>query len=89
MFGEDKEITLNLTNIENPYMIPSGRMFDMTMSDIKNEKHQQFVFGEYEWFGILLMNLFQNHPVVIPFYVFLFHGRHNQHFIYKNEIIYA
>ena len=24
-----------------------------------------------------------------PFYLFMFHGRHNQHFIYKDNMIYA
>ncbi|KAK8892247.1 hypothetical protein M9Y10_029470 [Tritrichomonas musculus] len=100
-FGEEVQLALTLTNIENPYLNPSGRMLDMTEPNIKNNSHQQFVFGKDEW-NTVIDSTFQqgmvwdvadefnpNPPEGTPFYVFPFHGRHNQHFIYKKGMIYA
>ena len=100
-FGEDIQLALTLTNIENPYLNPSGRMLNMQKPDIKNNSHQQFIFGDDEW-STVIDSIFQkgmvwdvadefnpNPPAGTPFYVFPFHGRHNQHFIYKNGMIYA
>ncbi|KAK8892934.1 hypothetical protein M9Y10_030186 [Tritrichomonas musculus] len=100
-FGEEVQLALTLTNIENPYLNPSGRMLDMTEPNIKNDSHQQFVFGKDEW-NTVIDSIFQqgmvwdvadefnpNPPEGTPFYVFPFHGRHNQHFIYKKGMIYA
>ena len=76
-------------------------MLDMTEPNIKNDSHQQFVFGKDEW-NTVIDSIFQqgmvwdvadefnpNPPEGTPFYVFPFHGRHNQHFIYKKGMIYA
>ena len=101
MFGEDVELALTLTNIENPYLNPSGRMLSMTKPDIKNDSHQQFIFGADEWSTVIdsikqqgmvwdVADEFNpDPPAGTPFYVFPFHGRHNQHFVYKNGMIYA
>ena len=101
MFGEDVQLALTLTNEKNPYLNPSGRMLSMSKPNIKNDLHQQFIFGKDEW-NTVIDSIFQkgmvwdvadefnpNPPAGTPFYVFPFHGRHNQHFIYKNGMIYA
>ena len=101
MFGEDVQLALTLTNIENPYLNPSGRMLNMSKPNIKNDTNQQFIFGMDEWSTVIdsikqqgmvwdFADEFNpNPPAGTTFYVFPFHGRHNQHFIYKKGMIYA
>ncbi|KAK8897721.1 alpha-actinin [Tritrichomonas musculus] len=100
-FGEEVQLALTLTNSENAYLNPSGRMLSMSEPDIKNDSRQQFVFGKDEWSTVIdstfqrgmvwdVADEFNPTPAEgTPFYVFPFHGRHNQHFVYKKGMIYA
>ena len=100
-FGEDVELALTVKNVEKPFLNPSGRKLDMERPDIKNDSSQQFVFGEDRWNTVIdsivqrgmvwdVADEFnQDPPAGTPFYIFPFHGRHNQHFVYKNGMIYA
>ena len=76
------------------FLNPAGLKIDLTKPN-KNDVCQQFVFGVREWSTVIdsvaqkgmvwdvanADNL--NPPSGTPFYFFPFHGRHNQHFIYK------
>lgn len=48
MFG-DIQLALTLTNEHIPYLNQSERKLDMKELNIKNDEHQQFIFGEEEW----------------------------------------
>lgn len=100
---DDEEIQLALALMKdgNPYLNPAGRMLDITKPDIENDVYQQFTFGKNEW-NTVVDSFIQkgmvwdvsdqenlNPPAGTPFYVFPFHGRHNHHFVYKNNMLYA
>ena len=99
--GEDIQFALTLTKDDNPYLNPSGRMLDITKPNIENDPYQQFTFGLNKWSTVIDSFISQgmvwdvsdeenlNPPAGTPFYVFPFHGRHNQHFIYRDGMIYA
>ena len=101
MFGEDVHLALTLKNENTPYLNSAGRLLDVAKPNIKNDRYQQFQFGFDRWTIVInpivrkglvwdvsdKYNL--NPPAGTPFYVYTFHGRHNQHFIYKNGMIYA
>ena len=67
----------------------------------ENNVNQQFVFGQGNDFDIIKSELNQNlvwdvadadsidPPSGTPFYLFPIHGKHNQRFVYKNQMIYA
>lgn len=83
-----------------PYLNPAGMKLDLAEPDI-TDAAQKFTFGVGEWITVIdsVMqpgmvwdvadkdNL--NPPEGTPFYMFMFHGRHNQRFTYKNGHIIA
>ena len=101
LFGEEISLALTLEKTQNPYLNPAGLLLDVTEPNIVNNINQQFVFGENEWNTVIdscarkgmVWDVCDEHrldpPAGTPFYLFPFHGRHNQHFIYKDEMIYA
>ncbi|KAK8860457.1 GTPase activator activity protein [Tritrichomonas musculus] len=100
---DDQFVTFGiaLVNDEQSFINPAGLKLDITHPNIENDVNQQFIFGKglfntvidsaakkgMVWDVADQDNL--NPPEGTPFYLFPFHGRHNQRFIYKDEMIYA
>lgn len=101
VFGRDLSLALTLVNDGNSFLNPAGLKLDITKADIKNDVNQQFTFGTNEWNTVIdsvarkgmvwdVANCDnENPPAGTQFYLFPFHGRHNQHFVYKEKMIYA
>ena len=82
-------------------MNPCGLKLDLALPNGENDPYQQFTFGKEEWNTVIDSSKRQgmvwdvadqynlNPPEMTPFYLFPFHGRHNQHFVYQNGMIYA
>ncbi|KAK8896778.1 alpha-actinin [Tritrichomonas musculus] len=99
--GQDVKLALEMVKDKHPFLNPAGLKLSIGQPNIENDIFQQFVFGQGEnntiidscqqrgmvWDVADEENL--NPPPETPFYLFPFHGRHNQHFIYKNNMIYA
>lgn len=99
--GELISLAVTLEKEGKPFLNPAGLKLFLKESNIENDVYQQFTFGKGSWTTVIdsfvrkgmvwdvtdEFNL--NPPSGTPFYLFPFHGRHNQHFIYKNEMIYA
>lgn len=97
------EVTMALTFLKNDpaFINPSGKKLDLQEANIQNDPCQQFTFGQNDWNTVIDSYAQQgmvwdvadqdnlNPPEGTPFYLFPFHGRHNQHFVYVNEKIYA
>lgn len=95
------QLTLTLVHPEQPYINPAGMKLDMTRGSNGNNIYEQFVFGKNEWNTVIdscyqqgmvwdVANEYDlNPPEGTEFYLFPFHGRHNQHFVYQNKHIYA
>ena len=76
-------------------------MLDIAVPNVENDPYQQFTFGVNEWNTVIDSIVRKgmvsdvadqdslDSPAGTPFYVFPFHGRHNQHFVYKDNMIYA
>lgn len=96
LFGD---VTLAVTMVKDnlPFLNPAGIKLDVSESNIENNINQQFVLGKNEWNTVVdsvtlqgmvwdvadLENL--NPQAGTPFYLFPFHGRHNQHFVYAKQ----
>ena len=101
LFGEERSFALTMHKDQNPFINPAGLLLDIAEPNIQNDPNQQFVFGQHEWNTVIdsvprqgmvwdVCDEFNtNPPAGTPFYLFPFHGRHNQHFVYKDEMIYA
>lgn len=91
-----------LTLIDNyDFLNSAGKKIDLRKEDISNNVNQLWHFGHGELNTVI--NPVMHNDIVwdvadrynlnpserTPFYIFPFHGRHNQHFIYKNNMIYA
>ncbi|KAK8857753.1 alpha-actinin [Tritrichomonas musculus] len=101
LFGNDIKLALTMAPDKNAYLNPAGQKLTIAQPNIENDVFQQFVFGQNEWNTVIdsvqqqgmvwdvadQFNL--NPPEGTPFYLFMFHGRHNQHFVYKDNMIYA
>lgn len=99
--GNEIQLALTMVKDKCPYLNPAGLKLSIEKPNIENDVFQQFVFGNDEWNTVIdavqqrgmvwdvadEFNL--DPPAGTPFYLFMFHGRHNQHFIYKNNMIYA
>lgn len=91
-----------LTLIDNNnYLNCAGKKIDLRKEDIAHNICQRWHFGQCELSTVINPELYNNLVWDIadqyslnphgktPFYVFQFHGRHNQHFIFKNNMIFA
>lgn len=82
------------------FLNSAGLKIDLAPPD-SEDKAQLFTFGEGEWITVVDSVLQKgmvwdvanrddlNPPEGTPFYMFMFHGRHNQRFTYKNGRIIA
>ena len=83
------------------YLNPAGCSLTLSEPNIENSINQQFSFGRDNWNTVIdsmakkgmVFDVAEadslNPPPGTPFYLFPFHGRHNQHFVYKNGKIYS
>ena len=100
-FNTRTKKVMAMTAIKTPnYLNSAGLKIDLDVPNPSNPA-QLFTFGEGEWITVIdsVMqpgmvwdvadrdNL--NPPEGTPFYMFMFHGRHNQRFTYKNGHIIA
>ena len=100
---DDQFVTFGiaLVNDEQSFINPAGLKLDITQPNIENDVNQQFIFGKglfntvidsaakkgMVWDVADQDNL--NPPEGTPFYLYPIHGRHNQHFLYKDNMIIA
>ena len=101
LFGEVVEYALTMVKDKKAFINPAGLKLTIAEPNIENDVFQQFTFGKDEWNTVIdsveqqgmvwdvadEFNL--DPPSGTPFYLFPFHGRHNQHFVYKDNMIYA
>lgn len=101
LFGNDVDFALTLEKDGKPFLNPAGARLNLAEPDIEHDVYQQFTFGKGTWNTVIdsfvrkgmvwdvadADNL--DPPAGTPFYMFPFHGRHNQHFVYKDGLIYA
>lgn len=100
----DETITLALTLVKDdkPFLNQSGLKLDLTKNNIEYDHYQQFAFGRNENEDTIINSFVKNNmvwdvadqfclnpPEGTPFYLFPAHGRHNQHFLYLDGMIYA
>lgn len=97
------EVKLALTMVKNvkSFLNPAGLKLDIADPNIEKNVYQQFTFGKGEWNTVIDSFAQQgmvwdvansdssNPPVGTPFYLFPFHGKQNQRFVFKNNMIYA
>ncbi|KAK8875570.1 von Willebrand factor A domain-containing protein 5A [Tritrichomonas musculus] len=94
--------TYAITLITNEAFLNSGgKKLDLQKADIQNNVCQRFFFGngdeqsciKSEAIHYLVWDIAEqsllNPPEKIPVYAFPFHGRHNQNFLYKDNMIFA
>lgn len=99
--GSTVTLALTFVQIDQPFINPAGRKLDLALANIEYDPYQQFTFGRNEW-NTVIDSKFQkgmvwdvaneldlDPPEGTEFYLFPFHGRHNQHFVYHNGHIYA
>ena len=101
LFGEDVQFALTMVKDKHSYLNPAGLKLTIAEPNIENDVFQQFTFGKDNWNTVIdsvqqqgmvwdVADEFNtNPPAGTPFYLFPFHGRHNQHFVYKDGMIYA
>ena len=101
LFGEDVQYALTMVRDKHSYLNPAGLKLTIAEPNIENDVFQQFTFGKDKWNTVIdsvqqqgmvwdVADEFNtNPPAGTPFYLFPFHGRHNQHFVYKDGMIYA
>lgn len=99
----DEKITLALTLVkdEKTFLNSAGLKIDLAKSNVEHDQYQQFTFGKENddtvinsivrdsmvWDVADQYNFNPNEGT--PLYMFPFHGRHNQHFVYKDGMINA
>lgn len=98
--GPIERYALTLINNQN-FLNSGGYKIDLQKEDIAHNANQRWHFGSGEYNTIINPECQEhvvwdiadgdslNPPERTPFYAFTFHGRHNQHFIFKNNMIYA
>lgn len=95
--GQQKRMALVMIP-EKPYVNPAGRMIAIAEPYTEHDENQRFVFGKAPFWTTVIDSKAQkgmvwdvadelnlDPPEGTPFYLFPFHGRHNQHFIYRIE----
>ena len=98
--GPLERYALTLINNQN-FLNSGGYKIDLQREDIANNGYQRWHFGGGEYNTIINPECqdyvvwdvadgnSSNPPERTPFYAFTYHGRHNQHFIFKNNMIFA
>ena len=98
---DNEEYALAWIDDGSHFLNGAGYKLDLVKPNIENDIHQQFTFGKDEWNTVIDSNAKQgmvwdvanadnwNPPNGTAFYLYPFHGRHNQHFVYKDGMIYA
>ena len=98
--GPIERYALTLINNQN-FLNSGGYKIDLQKEDYPNNCYQRWHFGSGEYNTIIKPEHQEyvvwdvangdssNPPERTPFYAFTYHGRHNQHFIFKNNMIYA
>ena len=98
--GPREKYALTLIDNQN-FLNSAGKKIDIQKEDISHNSCQRWCFGHGELSTVITPESHKdvvwdvadhyslNPPEGTPFYTFPFHGRHNQHFIYKNNLIYA
>ena len=99
--GPDVKLALAMVKDKHPFLNPAGLKLNIEPPSIENDPFQQFVFGTGDNNTVIdsvqqrgmvwdvADEVREDPPAGTPFYLFPFHGRHNQHFVYKNGMIYA
>lgn len=98
--GNDWNNAVTLERDGNWFLNPAGLKLNLAERN-PNDVYQQFTFGLGEW-NTVIDSVAQrgmvwdvandddiNPPSGTPFYLFPFHGRHNQHFVYNDGKIIA
>ena len=91
--GDDWNSAVTIVKDGNWFLNPAGLIIDLAKPN-KDDVCQQFIFGLGEWSTVIdsvaqqgmvwdVADANLNPPSGTPFYFFPFHGRHNQHFIFK------
>lgn len=95
------EFAVTLKRESNWFLNPAGLKLDITSPNIENDVCQQFTFGKDGWNTVIdsveqrgmvfdVCDADNENPAAgTPFYLFPFHGRHNQHFVMKDGMIVA
>ena len=98
---QEKDYAVALFREENGFMNPAGLKLELEEPNIEKDVKQQFSFGKDSWNTVIdsveqggmvfdVCNADNvNPPEGTPFYLFPFHGRHNQHFVFQNGMIFA
>lgn len=96
-----RTLALTLISCEKSFLNPSGMKVDLRIPNIEKESSQQFVFGRDEWNNVIdsvqrkgivwdvADHYNTNPPEGTPFYMFPFHGKHNQRFVFENGHIFS
>ena len=99
--GPEVRLALTIVHCEDQFLNSAGLKLDLAEENIKNNINQQFVFGVGENYTVVdseykkgmvwdVANADEtNPPSGTPFYLYPFHGRHNQRFIFENGMIHA
>ena len=94
-------LALKMDEEQKPYLNPAGIKLILAPPNFENDKNQHFVFGQVNWTTVIdscvrqgmVWDVANWHSLDPPpgteFYLFPFHGRHNQHFIYRDGHIFA
>lgn len=96
-----KAVTVLPDEATPPYLNQNGVKLDLSTPHFSTNSNEQFVFGLSEWNTIMGSAQYQgmvfdickddtfNPPDGTPLYLCPFHGKHNQQFIYQNNMIFA
>lgn len=99
--GTTKTFAVTLVKDNGPFLNPAGLKLDLAEPNIEGDVYQQFTFGKTSWDTVVdsfvrpgmvfdVANAEELNPREgTAFYLFPFHGRHNQHFVFRNGMIYA
>lgn len=102
-FRDGPATTLAVTLVKDAgaFLNPAGLKLDLTAPNIEQDVYQQFTFGQTYWDTVIdsfirqgmvwdVANAEELNPCEgTPFYLFPFHGRHNQHFVLRDGMIYS
>lgn len=95
--GQSKRMALVMVP-DSSYLNPAGRKIAIAEPYADHDVRQRFVFGKAPYWTTVIDSKAQqgmvwdvadeintDPPEGTPFYLFPFHGRHNQHFIYRDD----
>lgn len=99
--GPPTTFAVTLVKDAGAFLNPAGLKLDLTAPNIDQDVFQQFTFGQTSWDTVIdsfvrqgmvwdVANAEELNPCEgTPFYLFPFHGRHNQHFVLRDGMIYS